>query len=319
MAPRNTQYDKLFVLLSFEVRFNYNKMKYYTPVLILLLTGLLVSCNNDDINKPANGFTELNIQNCLVPVSSSELEVLTWNIEKFPIYNENTIIELAAIINELDPDLIAMQEISNSEALDALLAKLPGWEGQIAISGSLNLAYIYKTGEVEILENSTELFEDDRSAFPRSPQMLTARYTGGEPITFINIHLKCCGGEDNFNRRKDASVKLKQYIDTNLADKRVVLLGDFNDEITGDSLNTPFFNFIADSLNYTFADMTIANGNETHWSYPGWPSHIDHILLSDELYGSEIKTETLTFDTCDPAYSMIISDHRPLIITLTGF
>ena len=32
-------------------------------------------------------------------------------------------------------------------------------------------------------------------------------------MLIINNHLKCCGGSDNEERRRDASEKLKQYID----------------------------------------------------------------------------------------------------------
>ena len=45
-----------------------------------------------------------------------------------------------------------------------------------------------------------------------------------------------------------------------------------------------FKNFIDDDTNYLFADMLIAQGNSMNWSYPTWPSHLDHILITNELF-----------------------------------
>ena len=30
--------------------------------------------------------------------------------------------------------------------------------------------------------------------------------------------------------------------------------------------------------------MNIALGPSSNWSYPTWPSHLDHILISDEVF-----------------------------------
>jgi exonuclease III len=96
-----------------------------------------------------------------------------------------------------------------------------------------------------------------------------------------------------------------------------MILGDFNDDISGtDSLANVFFSFIEDSINYSFADMTIASGNEKFWSYPSWPSHIDHILITSELSDRVEDTQVLTLDVCDERYSSYISDHRPVMIQL---
>ena len=62
-----------------------------------------------------------------------------------------------------------------------------------------------------------------------------------------------------------------------------------------DSLNV-FDIFIKDDGNYQFVDMGIAFGSSENWSYPTWPSHLDHILISNELFddfenpGSKVET-----------------------------
>jgi len=104
-------------------------------------------------------------------------------------------------------------------------------------------------------------------------------------------------------------------MDDKLSKEKVIVLGDFNDEIIPSDGTPPVFsNFISDSLNYAFTDMEIATGHPLYWSYPAWPSHIDHILITNELFDAHLSTQTLTYDLCEPSYLTKISDHRPLII-----
>ena len=41
--------------------------------------------------------------------------------------------------------------------------------------------------------------------------------------------------------------------------------------------NNVFENILNDSNNYRFVDLPIAQGNNSEWSFPNWPSHLDHI------------------------------------------
>jgi len=136
-------------------------------------------------------------------------------------------------------------------------------------------------------------------------------------VDLITLHLKCCDGVANFQRRKEASTQLKLYIDENLADKEVIVLGDFNDEIFGiPESENPFLNFINDPGHYAFADMGLPQSGKANWSYPSWPSHIDHFILTNELFDLIQETLTLTFDNCIENYDDDISDHRPVMIKL---
>jgi hypothetical protein len=61
-----------------------------------------------------------------------------------------------------------------------------------------------------------------------------------------------------------------------------------------------------------FTDMAIAKGSLLWWSYPSYPSHIDHIMVTDELF-SEIDTVmVLKPEPCYSSWSEMISDHRPV-------
>ena len=107
----------------------------------------------------------------------------------------------------------------------------------------------------------------------------------------INNHFKCCGdGTLNTNdpndeemRRLSAVTLLKQYTDSFLIDERVIIVGDLNDILTDPTANNVFNSFLNDS-DYLFVDIPIALGGSSNFSYPNWPSHLDHILISDELF-----------------------------------
>jgi endonuclease/exonuclease/phosphatase family metal-dependent hydrolase len=285
-------------------------------VIVIVPAILLTSCSEDNAPPQPPPEPVLEVSNCLAESSSTKLEILTWNLKEFPLIGANTVAEFAKMVSDLDADLIALQEISSRSWFNRLLEALPGWGGEISISGNLNLAYLYKLDEVDLISSIYAIYEDDPYAFPRPPALIEIVYSN-EEITLINIHLKCCGGEENFDRRQEASEKLKSYIDTNLNEDAVILLGDYNDLITGViPEEIPFANFINDSLNYSFVDMEIAEADESVWSYPNWPSHIDHILVTNELFEAEVLTQTLTLDLCDTRYLNIVSDHRPVMVTL---
>jgi len=290
-----------------------NKVSIRAFWLMLVTVFLFVgACNNPaPAPKPPeeNPYIE-----CSPVVSSTTFDILTWNIEHFPLQT-TTIEEVAKIITAADIDLIAFQEVSSSNAMTLLLESLSGWEGKLYNSGSLNLGYLYKTSEVSITTLTT-LYDDLWSPFPRAPVVTVATHTSGLSTTLINLHLKCCGGDDNVARRTEASILLQEYIETEQPNDPVIIIGDFNDEITSITEPTPFQNFIDAPTEYKFVDMAIAQDANFGWSYPSWPSHIDHILITDELFDNLLETSTLKFEDCNSSYPSTVSDHRPVLMRL---
>lgn len=250
--------------------------------------------------------------NCIPLLSTSSFDIVTWNIEQFP-KSGNTISMLAEIIPTLNADIIAVQEIGSAANFNALVAVLPGWSGVVS-GGSLKTGYLYKTAEVTVSAVTYPL--TDASAFPRQPMVITATHTSGMEVTLINLHLKCCDDGNSIERRKSASDKLKAYIDANLSNKAVVMLGDYNEDITQPEGNNVFKNFVDDSDNYKFADMTIAECSSAYWSYPSWPSQLDHLLITNELFSKVKDTRVLRLNECEGGYYNTISDHRPVLLQL---
>ncbi|GAB5527212.1 MAG: hypothetical protein Roseis2KO_50840 [Roseivirga sp.] len=289
-----------------------------------LLVGLMSCGGGSDDPGPTNPTdpepTEESYVNCVLAGSNETLEIVTWNIENFP-QSTSTAASVLQIIADTNPDVIALQEITSQTAFAALLAELTGWSGVLEqFNGSnLMLGYLFKDSEVTVTQAAMNLYaeetDDNDFAFTsfRRPLFTTIEHTSGLEVSLINVHLKCCNGSED--RRRKASELLKTYIDTNLADDRVMILGDYNDEII-DAQDNVFQNFIDDAANYRFATMDIAAGSNANWSYPSWPSMIDNILITDELFEDVVDTQVMKLDDCSNTYLNAVSDHRPVIINL---
>jgi len=261
--------------------------------------------------------------------SDSTLDVITWNIEHFPKNGQITLNYVADIIIALDADVVAMQEFTDESWLDALLEKLDGWQGYYAMDEYASLSYVYKTSVIENAE-FYEIYTNKDREFPRSPLVLEMDYSN-EHYVIINNHYKCCGNGsidfsnpwDEETRRYDASVLIDEYISANLPEEKVIVLGDLNDILTDSYADNVFRVFIDNPTKYLFVDMDIAEGSNYYWSYPTWPSHLDHILITDEIFeeyeNDGSATETIRLDdyfSSWNAYDNDVSDHRPVGIKI---
>ena len=224
--------------------------------------------------------------------TDTTFEVMTWNIEWFPKNGEITIDYVTQIIEALDIDLLAIQEVDDISAFEQMIDSLNSYEGYLESSWFAGLAYIYKTDVIQI-NDIYEIYTTSPywSPFPRSPMVMDLNFMN-QRIIVINNHFKCCGDGvldinnpgDEETRRYYASNLLKEYIDNYFPNENTIVLGDLNDDLSDNPENNVFQLILNDTENYLFADIEIANGNNSEWSYPTWPSHLDHILITNELF-----------------------------------
>ncbi|HWR74637.1 MAG TPA: endonuclease/exonuclease/phosphatase family protein, partial [Bacteroidales bacterium] len=258
---------------------------------------------------------------CVVPGTSSSLDIVTFNVEGFPKAGYSSVTALAALLKTIDADAVALQEVASEADFIRMANLMPGWSGYFypIDNDDWNLAYLFKDSEIEVsLESARLLFKDDFYAFPRPPfEIMISHKPSGTDLYLINLHLKCCGGTDNENSRRTASQKLKEYLDSQRGDDAVVMLGDYNDEIASvNESENPFLNFVNDPDDYLFSDLAIAKGTPLWWSYPSWPSHLDHILVTDELAQYVDTTMVVKASPCYPDYADVLSDHRPVMVSI---
>lgn len=260
--------------------------------------------------------------------TDSTLEIITWNIEWFPKNGSTTVDSVRQIIEALDADIIACQEIGDTIVWKQMVASMPDYETFFQTNYYAGLAYLYKPSAVQILDYYEIYYTSPYwNNFPRAPKVLEVRVQNHDFI-IINNHLKCCGdgtlsygvSNDEENRRYEAMNLLKTYIDTNFPTKNVLVVGDLNDELTDDESHNVFQTVMGDIFNYKFIDLAIAEGFPFAWSYPSWPSHLDHIMITNELFdefeSSSAVVETIRIEDFLQGgfsyYDSNISDHRPV-------
>ncbi len=275
-------------------------------------------------------------------------DVITWNIENFtydPWSDEEDMHRVTRVdhvvdaVRAFDADVIALQEITSNRSFEDVLEALDGWEGRRAsqYTGWHELAYLWNSETVTMTSEPYEIFTGDWNSFPRSPLVLECEFQG-RPLILINNHLKCCGDgeiaedpdydndgdiDDEETRRLNAVVQLEEWIREQHPDEAVILLGDLNDRLT-DARDDNVFNVFLDATDdYVFADMDLAEGSSGSWSFR-YSSHIDHILLTDELFADFASpgVEVITFplddylDTGWNGYETNLSDHLPVGLKL---
>ena len=259
-------------------------------------------------------------------------EVVTWNIEQFPKNGQVTVNYVSNIIEALDVDLLALQEINDIGVFNQMVNSLGSYSGYLDSLWFGGLAYIYNSNTVQI-NNIYEIYTTSEywSYFPRSPMVMDLDFMG-ERFIIINNHLKCCGDgdldisdvSDEETRRFYANTLLKEYVDLNFSNDHVIILGDLNDSLIDATTNNVFQMLLDDFNNFLFTDFDIASGSDTEWSFPSWPSHLDHILITNELFDefqdSDSDIQTIKIEDYLSAgwneYDSNISDHRPVALKL---
>lgn len=265
--------------------------------------------------------------------TDSTFEICTWNIENFPKNSTTTLNYLKTLFDSLKIDFYALQEIKSVTDFNQLMV-MSNYQGATAPGSFKDLAFLYNPN---IIKNVTyQEILTTYSSFTSKPLLIKFQYQN-QNFNIINVHLKAFGDgildlnnpNDEETRRYYSCVYIKNYIDTYLPDEKVIVLGDMNDILTDPQENNVFTPFLSDPNNYTFADMSIATSSSYYWSYPSpynssYKSHIDHILVTNELFEYLNKTSTIvkTLRISDyllggwNTYDANISDHYPVAMKI---
>jgi len=277
----------------------------------------------------------------LAPVGTdSTLDLATWNLEFFPLrlpgdydcphpVSTTRIEQTADLINLLDLDVIAVEEVSDPDGFDQLIALCPKYSGYVSPErrgcNYQRPAFIYKTSEVTV-RSTKLLFSQSEYVFPRSPLQADLTITtakGSYALNLIVVHLKASGDQESQDRRRAASAQLKAYLDQQAIDNptaNYMIAGDWNDIINEPAAASSFPAFLDDSQDYEFLSAVLAGKSEfASHSFSGG-SLIDHLLVNSaacpDFEGSRVTT--LRLDLLLPSYGNI-SDHRPVMVQAPVF
>lgn len=245
-------------------------------------------------------------------------------MKEFPLVNNTTENHILEVISDMQPDLIAFQEISGLSDYDYLSDNMQAY-GFIRTDYwgdyAFNLGYAYRL-DCMTLHNYSTLFNNEGYNFAWRYPFL-AHFTwecGEETLDFklINVHFKAYGDEESFQRRLAASQIIVDYLEdqSEIGNTRFILLGDFNDQIHLPETQNSLWPLVSnpETLHFVTEELT---GNSYHNSYMlGGGYFIDHIAVSsgmfDFLSGGNPQTLRLDDITGFGTYIDQISDHRPV-------
>ncbi|EYF06740.1 lamin tail domain-containing protein [Chondromyces apiculatus] len=274
--------------------------------------------------------------------SASTLDVATWNLEWFGVTDMGPANEALQLQNARDVilgadlDIWAVQEISGSSHFADLLDALPGYDGFLSndpsvasgssyyYSSEQKVGIVYKTSTVTV--NSAKIIvtaaNNDFAGRPPLEVRLTVNVNGAvSDLVLITLHAKANSDLDSYTRRGSASVALKSYLDTTFPTQRVIVLGDFNDDVDT-SIRTgqpsPYANFVADTADYSFVTKILSDTGK-HSTVTG-TQMLDHHLLTNELAQLLVSGSPQVYevDQYVPSYAATTSNHYPVLARYTA-
>ena len=271
--------------------------------------------------------TKLNRWEFDVPSFNREnyLDVATWNMEWFPKSNDSTITAVAEIMQKINADVYAVQEIGSLEQFANMMDFLPAYGYQVTRQSSFfDQAIIYKKAVLAYVGREEPFAHSDYNFAGRPPLRVDFVWTvdgKSEPVSIIDLHLKCCG--NGLERRKKSVAELHEYLSLGMemGEENIIVMGDWNDQLDDVGVVQSFTAFLDDPKNFRFATDQIASDVEQA-SYPSWPSFLDHILIGKGFFDEFGNNSTIqTLPVADwlgswEEYELIISDHRPVLMQL---
>lgn len=258
--------------------------------------------------------------------SDSTLEVITWNLEWFGNpdkgpKDEFTQMKTAAeILFKLgNVDVIVFEEICDSK-LFKRLADTVGFNFYLSPGSDNNQKIgLFYSKQIEVIDTPLQILQESKKTFAqRIPLQITVRHKRVGEVTIIGMHLKANipsaseeDREDSYQRRQESVRLIKDYVTKNYSNSKVVLLGDWNDDVDVSNhlsketpfktlLNDPNFRFITYYLTFSFNQSSKYGGI------------IDHICISNELYSNFRSSAIIDVQNEFKKYVEICSDHFPV-------
>lgn len=242
------------------------------------------------------------------------LPLWTWNIEHFPL-TPGAVDLVAETVQREQAELIGFEEVDHLDAFDRLMEKLPGWEGIAGETGfDTQVAIVYRTERLRVISTES-LWTDDPYRFPRPPLAVTFEIRGrvaSARFTLVTVHLKAMVDASSRERRRQAMIALEGWLSVKrAAGERVIVVGDYNDEIDAPTLNV-FAPILGKPDAYAPLTLDVAQRHGT--SYVPFNRLIDHILMTREAAEelAPLDVDPVLLDQSIPDYVHTVSDHRPV-------
>ena len=281
------------------------------------------------------------------------LKVVNWNIEWFgspdfgptnePLQQQN----VQTIMQKLNADIFALQEVVDTLKLKQVVDQLPGYAYTISDFSSYadnlddpdypsaqKLAFVYKKSIVKNLQSYGVLrFGGSGDAYNnwssgRFPYLMKAEINLDRVTAIVDlvvIHAKANTGTvaeriESWQRRKGGIDELKDSLDVHFPFANLILLGDFNDDL--DSTIAPnipgnitsYINLVNDSVDYKLLTRPLSRAGQQ--STVSFDNVIDHQVASNEMGVAYVpgSAKILTnVNTMVQGYATTTTDHYPVV------
>ncbi len=288
-------------------------------------------------------------------------DVTTWNIEWFGDENNSPAAgdpnadsiqkdSVKSIINLLESDIIAVQEITDTTLFSQMVSEIPGYDFILSDfvsrpndpGAKQRVGFIYNTATVNPLETRPLLASihplyngGDDSALVGYPDATDRFYASGrlpflmiadvtingitKQLHIVDIHARANNSNDpqlRYDLRKYDVEVLKDSLDAQFNDVNLLLIGDFNDDLDATVANIPstissYEVYTADTSNYSAPSLTLSNNDFRSFVFS--ENMIDHIINSSELDDSFIPgSARVGYEYYDNDFSRTASDHLPV-------
>lgn len=246
-----------------------------------------------------------------------------WNIEWFSLdaknaRNDADIDRMAGVIRQSGICVLGLNEIADSDALDALTKRLPGWRYQIGTTGrQQKCAILWDASRAEVgrafeypdINNGVEKGEGNL----RAPLVAPVR-VGKFDFLFAVVHLKAMFEPSDLAARRKQLGRLRTRLDEEGAARRepdVIVAGDFND--FADSVALKELTGRKGKSGYVITGARLGDKVSTYIPRSG---RIDHVVITSPATSqSEWTGDAAVFPKPTGAdrklYLDTVSDHLP--------
>lgn len=258
------------------------------------------------------------------------LDVACWNTEWLgntsngPTDEQLQYDNVKLVMNNTDIDVWGLCEVSDNTTYTNLLNQLPRYNSVISsFSQTQKTALFFRSSMFDLISFQQVLTEsqynyDLAGRTPLEVVLKTKNTAVVDTIYFYVIHLKAIAEQESYNRRKNAAAHLKTFLDANRAGKKIMVIGDWNDDLdiaTFNSLETPFKNLLADTARYFFTTNQLSIAGKKSYAFING-SMIDHHLISKALKPFYVAGSSVVLDqmpTFISNFSNNTSDHYPVL------
>lgn len=273
--------------------------------------------------------------------SPTTLDVAGWNIEWFgstgggPSNEALQASNARDVILGTDFDIWGVAEITDQAAWNSLESSLTGYTGFLAgesIVTSGSTYYSSNEQKVGILYRSSlatlasariilTAYDADFAGRPPLEVKLNVTLNGAtEQVVVIVLHMKAFDDVPSWQKRQNASNALKSYLDTTYPTQKVIVVGDWNDDVDTSITSgqaSPYQNFVGDAADYAFPTRALSLAGVS--STTSFSDMIDHHLNTNELNATLVpgSTEVYRVDAYISSYDASTSDHYPVLSRYT--